>query len=185
MKQNFMTTKTYHEKSTDEEKVGQPQTINKLNVHIPKRKVVAETRMTKRQVTGEIAFSAYLGHDILHLAKGHTIKCDQIIINDGNAYSKFTGVFTVPTTGVYLLTFTFDVRDNNRYEGIKLLVDNRNIVDGIAEGISGKHAMGGNTAIVNLTQGEKVWLESYYSTDGEVLSSTTSKMTTFSGVLLY
>ena len=91
----------------------------------------------------------------------------------------------MPTTGVYLLTFTIDVVDHNRYEGIKLVVDNRNIVDGIAEGNGSKHAMGGNTAIIQLTQGNKVWLESYYSVDGELVSSTTSKLTTFSGVLLY
>ena len=143
------------------------------------------SRMTKRQVSGGIAFSAYLSHNIPHLAVGHTIKCDQIIINDGNAYSKFTGAFTVPETGVYLITFTFDVYDHARYEGIQLVVNNRNIVDAIAEGNGNKHAMGGNTVILQLTQGEKVWLESYYSSDGEIVSSTTSKLTTFSGVLLY
>ena len=126
-KQNLMTMKTYREKSTEEETVKPPQTINNLNVKLSKR-----TIMTKRQITGGIAFSAYLSHNIPHLAKGHTVKCDQIVINDGNAYSQLTGVFTVPTTGVYLLTFTFDVVDHNRYEGIKLVVDNRNIVDGIA-----------------------------------------------------
>ena len=144
-----------------------------------------KSRMTKRQVVGGIAFSAYLSHNIPHLAVGHTIKCDQIIINDGNAYSKFTGAFTVPETGVYLITFTFDVYDHARYEGIQLVVNNRNIVDAIAEGNNDKHAMGGNTVILQLTQGEKVWLESYYSSDGEIVSSTTSKLTTFSGVLLY
>ena len=145
---------------------------------------MAETR-TKRQITGGIAFSAYLSHDILHLALGHTIKCDQIIINDGNAYSQYTGVFTVPVTGVYLLTFNFDVWDVHRYEWIRLVVNNRNIVDATADGFNGSN-MSGNTAILKLTQGENVWLESYQSPDGEVLSpGTYAKLTRFSGVLLY
>ena len=169
----------------DNEKVSKQETdqpIHNSEVKLS-RKSVAETR-TKRQITGGIAFSAYLSHDILHLALGHTIKCDQIIINDGNAYSQYTGVFTVPVTGVYLLTFNFDVWNVHRFEWIKLVVNNRNIVDATADGFKGSN-MSGNTAILKLTQGENVWLESYYSADGEVLSATYGKLTTFSGVLLY
>ena len=179
-KQNIMTMKTFGNK----ESVEQSQKINNFKGNLSKRKSVVETRMTKRQITGEIAFSAYLSHDIPHLAPGHTLKCDQIIINDGNAYSPYTGVFTVPTTGVYLLTFNFDVYHSNRWEAIKLVVNNRNIVDAVATGFTGNN-MGGNTAIIKLIQGETVWLESYGSNDGEVFSTTAYKRTTFSGVLLY
>ena len=66
-----MTMKTYREKSSEEETVRQLQKINNLKVKLPKR-----TIMTKRQITGGVAFSAYLSHNIPHLAKGHTIKCD-------------------------------------------------------------------------------------------------------------
>ena len=160
----------------------QPGKINNLKSSLSTRKM---TRLTKRQVSGEIAFSAYLSYIIPHLAPGHTIKYDQIIINDGNAYNHYTGIFTVPTTGVYLLTFHFDVQDN-RKEGIKLVVNNRNIVDAVASGLSGYgNNMGGKTAIIKLIQGEKVWLESYDSADGEILSTTSYKLTTFAGVLLY
>ena len=141
----------------------------------------------KRQTPSptHVAFSAYLSHNIAHLALGHTIKCDQIIINDANAYSHYTGVFTVPRSGVYLLTYTFDVNHDHRYEGVKLMVNNRFIVGAIAEENDNKQAMGGNTAIVRMTMGEKVWLESYYARDGELISDNNLKLTTFSGVLLY
>lgn len=177
--------KTYIPNKSYKNNNNQVRTPSKLKINIGGEDIKRIT--TKRQTPIErgIAFSAYLSHNIAHLAPGHTLKCDQIIINDGNAYSQYTGVFTVPQTGVYLLTFTLDAFYNNRYEGLKLVVNNRNIVDAIAEGNDNKHAMAGNTVMIGLSQGEKVWLEAYYSTDGEIISSTSSKLTTFSGVLLY
>ena len=134
---------------------------------------------------GGIAFSAYLGHQIDHLAPGHTVKCDQVILNDGGAYNSFTGVFTVPQTGVYLLTFNINVYHDGRYEGVHLIVNNRKIVDAVAEGNDNKDAMSGNTALIRLTQGESVWLETFFSADGELVSKSDLRLTTFSGILLY
>ena len=151
---------------------------------VPKMRL-ARDGLTERGINGEIAFSAYLSHVIPHLSHGHTIKFDQIILNDGNGYNQYSGVFTVPRTGVYLLTFTFDVYDNWQSAGLKLVVNNRNIVDGIAESNGNKHSMAGNTVIIRLARGEVVRLEAYYSPDGEIVSTSTSKLATFSGVLLY
>ena len=134
---------------------------------------------------GGIAFSAYLGHQIDHLAPGHTVKCDQVILNDGGAYNSFTGAFTVPQTGVYLLTFNIDVYHDGRYEGVHLIVNNRKIVDAVAAGNDNKDAMSGNTALIRLTQGESVWLETFFSADGELVSKSDLRLTTFSGILLY
>ena len=151
---------------------------------LPKMRL-ARDGLTERGISGEIAFSAYLSHVIPHLSHGHTIKFDQIILNDGNAYNQYSGVFTVPRSGVYLLTFTFDVYDNWQSTGLKLVVNNRNIVDGIAESNGNKHSMAGNTVIIRLARGEVVRIEAYYSADGEIVSISTSKLATFSGVLLY
>ena len=151
---------------------------------LPKLRL-ARDGLTEKGINGEIAFSAYLSHVIPHLSHGHTIKFDQIILNDGNAYNQYSGVFTVPRSGVYLLTFTFDVYDNWQSTGLKLVVNNRNIVDGIAESNGNKHSMAGNTVIIRLARGEVVRLEAYYSPDGEIVSTSTSKLATFSGVLLY
>ena len=151
---------------------------------LPKMRL-ARDGLTERGINGEIAFSAYLSHVIPHLSHGHTIKFDQIILNDGNGYNQYSGVFTVPRSGVYLLTFTFDVYDNWQSTGLKLVVNNRNVVDGIAESNGNKHSMAGNTVIIRLARGEVVRLEAYYSADGEIVSTSTSKLATFSGVLLY
>ena len=67
-----------------------------------------------------------------------------------------------------------------------LVVDNRAIVSAIIMGTSTTHdVMGGNTAIIRLTGGQTVWLESFYYSDNELDSSSKDRLVTFSGVLLY
>ena len=133
----------------------------------------------KRDVAAEgIAFSAYLDHDIYHMGAGHTIKCNQIILNDGGHYNTFTGVFSVPQTGVYLLSFSFGVEHINDWTEVKLIVNNREIVDASGQVLgSAQRLTSGNTAIIKLNQGESVWLEA--------VINDSDRRTTFSGALLY
>ena len=147
----------------------------------------SQNRLKRHANTSHIAFSTYLGHYILHAAPGHTIKCDQIFLNDGNVYNSHTGIFTARVTCVYLFTFSIAVYDHGRWVGVKFVVDNRNIVDAAvgADGTYDGHKMVGNTAILQLNENESVWLELYASPGGELAGSSTSRVTTFSGVLLY
>ena len=136
--------------------------------------------------TGGVAFSAYLSHDVFNMGIGHTVKCDKVLLNEGNSYSPFTGTFTVPKTGVYLLTFSIDAYYNGDTTDVKLVVNNMNIVDARARVIGVNHdVMGGNTAIVRLTQGESVWLEIYHTNNVELVSPPDFRWTTFSGVFLF
>ena len=133
-----------------------------------------------------IAFSAYLSHEVNHMAIGHTIKCDKVLVNDGNAYSPYTGAFTVPETVIYFLTFHIDAWSPNDETIVKLVVNNRNIVDADAEpkGVTG-HKASGNSAIIRLNSGEKVWLEIYAINNVQLSSTETYRFTTFSGFMLY
>ena len=132
-----------------------------------------------------VAFSAYLGHVVDNMGIGHTIKCDQILLNDGNVYSPYTGTFTVPKTGVYFLTFNINVAIID-VTNVKLVVNNRNIVDAIAY-VTGTnhHVMGGNSAIIRLNSGDKVWLEIYSNGGAELYSLPDYRWVTFSGFFLY
>ena len=142
--------------------------------------------LSKRDTPAEgVAFSAYLDHRILHMGGGNTIKCNQVLLNDGNHYNAFTGIFTVPQTGIYLLTFSFGVQTINDYTKVRLVVNNKDIVDAVGQlRGSSEYSMAGNTAIIKLTQGESVWLENL-NNDSEVVSGSGFRWTTFSGVLLY
>ena len=129
------------------------------------------------------AFSAYLGNTTQHFMTGHVVKCDQVLLNDRQAYNSYTGIFTVPDTGVYLLTFTIATYLLDRYVIVQIKVNNRMISEaGIDVKYTRHSVMGGNTAIVRLNQGESVWLEVSDSSNGLLFGR---GVTTFSGVLLY
>ena len=121
------------------------------------------------------------------MGQGHHIICNQVLLNDGNHYNYLTGIFTVPQTGVYLLTFSFGVRTtNDDWTEVRLVVNNREIVDAAVQmtGSVSHREASGNTAIIQLTQGESVWLENMQP-DSEISSGAAWRFTTFSGVLLY
>ena len=142
--------------------------------------------LSKKDIaTGGIAFSAYLDHEALHLGIGHTIKCNQVLLNEGNHYNTFTGIFTVPHTGIYLLTFNIGGEHINDLTQVRLMVNNRAIVDAAVQVLgSFQRVSSGNTAIIKLNIGESVWLESELK-DSEAISGSRYRWTTFSGVLLY
>ena len=149
-------------------------------------KMVSFQHRKDRQVGGEVAFSAYLSNVINNMNMGYTIKCDQVLLNDGNAYSPYTGAFTVPQTGVYLLTFTITASNSADKTHVKLVSNNKNIVDAVAYVTGGNHhVMGGNTAIVRLISGEKVWMEIYAAAGVQLYSLPDYRWVTFSGVFLY
>ena len=155
-------------------------------IHIKKQLRNGKGLLAKRDIVAEgVAFSAYLDHTIKHIGPGHTIKCNQVLLNDGNHYNYFTGILTVPQTGVYLLTFSFGVQNTNHWTEVRLVVNNREIVDAVGQVLGTfQRSSSANTAMIRLNQGESVWLESI-ANDSEVVSTQGYRWTTFSGVLLY
>ncbi|KAH3753184.1 hypothetical protein DPMN_187818 [Dreissena polymorpha] len=138
---------------------------------------------SKRTAAENVAFSAYLSYMIPHLAIGHVIKCDRTLLNDGNAYNTATGIFTVPITGVYLLSASIDSLKNTH---VKVVVDNANTFDLISDSkTQSMEVMSSNTMLVHLVVGQSVWMEQYGNNDGQIISGDEWRYTTFSGVLLY
>ena len=86
-------------------KIGQQHTALRPGLH----------RIQNHAAT-HVAFSSYLTQYLKNLSIGHVIKFDQILLNDGNGYNKYTGVFTVPTSGVYLLTYSTENNSKNHLE---------------------------------------------------------------------
>nr|XP_034309117.1 complement C1q-like protein 4 [Crassostrea gigas] len=72
---------------------------------------VSETQFIRRLLAPEVAhnpvaFYAYISKDFGGVAAHHVFLYDTIITNQGNGYSKHTGAFTAPSTGVYAFCYT-------------------------------------------------------------------------------
>ena len=149
------------------------------------RSINQKPRYRRASLPREMAFSSYLNSAVEHLSPGYVIKCDKVLINDGDSYNPLTGIFTVPIDGVYLLTYTIDSFTETH---IKLVTDGINTSDAVSDPHVLRNdfeIMSSNTIIVRLRQGQSVWLEEYDNTDGQISGYDGYRLTTFSGVLLY
>jgi hypothetical protein len=135
-------------------------------------------------VSNKIAFSTFLTNVKL-TTDAQTLVFGGVVLNDGNAYDRNTGIFTVPVDGVYLFSYAA-----NDYHGHLIYV--QLVVNGNPESSvymvpsTNKHMMGSNTVILRLRSGQQVSLRMLGSQTGDSLQGTALLRTnTFSGALLY
>ncbi|XP_045161752.2 GATA zinc finger domain-containing protein 14-like [Mercenaria mercenaria] len=139
---------------------------------------------TQRQAFGGIAFSVYLDHDAT-VAQHQTVKFNKVITNDGGGYSAQTGVFTCAEGGVYMFTFSIGQRDQGHYMWAELMVNSKNMIDAVVDTYHpAQDLQGGNTVILRLNAGDRVWIDATHN-GSHVEGSGTLRLTTFSGLYLY
>ncbi|XP_062582756.1 complement C1q-like protein 4 [Saccostrea cucullata] len=63
-------------------------------------------RFLADQGLSPIAFYAYISHSFTHVGDNQAHVYDTVVTNLGNGYSKHTGAFTAPRTGVYGFSWT-------------------------------------------------------------------------------
>uniref|UniRef100_A0A8W8K708 C1q domain-containing protein n=1 Tax=Magallana gigas TaxID=29159 RepID=A0A8W8K708_MAGGI len=85
----------------------------------------------KRFVTGQdtnahsqVAFYAYMSHDLHSPSTGHVLVFDVVETNVGSGYNHYNGVFTAPSQGPYVFSWTV-VSWFNSYVYSELRVNNR------------------------------------------------------------
>lgn len=128
------------------------------------------------------AFHVQLVHDLICVGNYQKIVFDLVMTNVGNGYNKVDGLFTAPTSGTYILSWTSASADNLHMQ-TELLVNNQ--VVGLAWSDAGNHSdfvLASNTVIVELNSGDVVWVRS-----NKVHHNTLhgQHMSTFSGWFLY
>ncbi|KAK3590479.1 hypothetical protein CHS0354_015646 [Potamilus streckersoni] len=150
------------------------------------KSVVSSGHGVRRGVVPDhVAFTAFLDHPLTGLAVGMAIRFSGTLLNDGNGYNIYTGIFTVPVEGTYLFTFSI-VRINANQLVAKLVVDGAGMVDAIADPAVGLHEhQGTNAAIIHLKKGQSVWIEAFHLESDTLFSLTNDRYCTFAGVLLY
>ena len=79
--------------------------------------------------TGIIAFYAYMSHNEVRPGPHHTIIFDVPITNVGNGYNHFSGIFSVPSSGVYVFSWT--IADSPQGFIFSELIVNSDVIGGI------------------------------------------------------
>jgi hypothetical protein len=118
----------------------------------------------------------------------HTLIFDTVKTNQNGAYSKFSGIFTAPVSGVYFFLYTtrvachsstlrssFEIVRNNDVEGSIYTSD---------DGCFSQLTMTGS-AVVHVNQGDEVYIRTHgtYTGDLIILSDTNGK-SSFAGWLI-
>lgn len=172
----------YEEANMPDKENGKIQNVSNLKASNNERPALS---LRGRQISqkGPVAFSAYLDHNVEHAGEGQTIKFNQILINDGNGYNRYTGVFTAPESGVYFFTFT--IHNQQHQTNARLVKDSQNIVGSVVDTKeTTENNMSTNSAVITVEAGQAVWVEQLTS-NAELISVSNYRQVTFSGFLLY
>jgi hypothetical protein len=115
---------------------------------------------------------------------GHTVIYDVVHTNVGRHYNPQTGVFTVPTHGVYVFTWNVYMY-GSEHANTEIMV-NANAVCGSYAGPSGYLITSPATVVLGLNQGDEVHIRTseHLPLTGD-LHSTPAYRSTFSGWKLF
>ncbi|KAK3096451.1 hypothetical protein FSP39_000286 [Pinctada imbricata] len=88
------------------------------------------------------------------------IKYDKVFTNKGSAYNTNTGIFTCPTTGTYVFTWsTMSSLDSQPCSAYIYHNGNRLLVAYSYEAGGSYHETASNTMVLTLTMGDRVWIQ--------------------------
>lgn len=135
---------------------------------------------------GGVAFYAYMSHNEEYIGHHQTIIFDQVVTDVGGNYNHHTGVFTSPSQGVYVFSWTLYCQAEGYFNS--QLVANSNAFGAVfcsGEGATNlRHTTGVVVAYIN--QGDAVFVRTHptYGVKGNVYSSITA-VSSFTGWKLF
>ena len=130
----------------------------------------------------DVSFYAQLSHDLSSIGNFQPIVFDVVTTNNGNGYNKADGIFTAPTSGTYVFSWTAANLDRSHMQ-TELVVNAK--VFGFTWSDAYDHddiAVASNTVVINLNQSDTVWIRSGSYHTGTI---TGRYLSTFSGWLLH
>ncbi|XP_070567535.1 complement C1q subcomponent subunit C-like [Ptychodera flava] len=132
----------------------------------------------------KVAFTASLSDTIDRVSVDTPVVYDKIITNIGSHYSTSTGKFTCPVDGAYFFTVAA-LRTTNSALKMCLMKDDTELTCGYSSHSTKLYGTGTNSAVVDLRQGETIWVKlvADFAIYGEI--STGRDYTTFAGFLLF
>ena len=139
--------------------------------------------MINESIKPNVHFFADVQFNNQRLSAGSKIVFNYVIDQLGGGYNKRDGVFTCPVTGVYFISVVLanDNPTNTWITGL-LKVDSTTKANILSRNHhSHEHDQGSNLAILQLFEGQKVWVEIHRNTNVEIFK----QFSTFAGVLLH
>lgn len=139
---------------------------------------------TRTTTAGVIAFHAYMskGSEV-PLPTHHILQFDVVLLNRGNGYNAFDGIFVVPATGTYVFTWSFMSWPHGWV--YTELMKNADVIDTRYSESDSPSAwdFSSGTVVVDVSSGDHVYVRLGRTSNGRVASIGESR-TTFSGWLL-
>ena len=128
----------------------------------------------------EVAFFATLNRTQAHIGRLQSVVFNQVETNIGNGYDQYTGVFSAPTSGVYVFSTTISTLvANSSHYGVFQNGKKKTVM--WVNGFQNNYDSSSHTVILKLQKGDDVTIKhtgSDKSVNGDLHSM-------FSGFLLY
>ncbi|XP_062601232.1 complement C1q subcomponent subunit B-like [Saccostrea cucullata] len=125
----------------------------------------------------KVAFTATLTR-VTHLAYHQAVKYDRVLSNIGRAYHPWTGHFTVPMDGVYLISCTA-MSETNMAAYVQI-IKNRQVMSTLHSS-AGTYPQSSQTLVLRLRKNDRVWVRGMFH--NQILNDNSS-YNVFTGVLL-
>ncbi|XP_071166726.1 complement C1q tumor necrosis factor-related protein 3-like [Mytilus edulis] len=108
----------------------------------------------------KVSFMAHLSTDLSRVGNNHTIHFDRVITNNGQSYNPLDGIFHTPVTGTYVFIWTTTNRDHS-YMNSELLKNGVRVARAMSDAMDhADYAVATSFAVINLTEGDEVWIQS-------------------------
>jgi len=134
--------------------------------------IVGFLRITKALRTPTAAFYAYMSNNENNPGRHHTIIFDHVIINYGNAYNRYTGIFTSPITGLYVFSYAITAYNGARIP-VEIVKNAQVIGSSLTYANSVYQHNAASTIVVQLSAGDSCFIRtsSSYSPSGNIYSN--------------
>ncbi|XP_063447236.1 uncharacterized protein LOC134726749 [Mytilus trossulus] len=130
------------------------------------------------------AFYAYMSSNEYNPGPHHTLIFNQVISNIGNGYSQYTGIFTAPSTGVYVFSYTI-MPDSGAYIPVEIIKNAGVMESSFTRSYSVYRHSVSVTIVIQLNAGDVCYVRTSTGSapSGNIYSSTSAR-TSFAGWLL-
>jgi hypothetical protein len=109
---------------------------------------------------------------------------ETVIVNEGEHYDPYDGVFVAPQKGVYLFSWTVSGVHGN-YIVAELVVEQNTISSAGEQNVGGGHPSGSMTALCKLEKGDHAWIRTTgLMSDHHIYSKDNYPQSSFLGLLI-